>query len=422
MKLRLLVWLFVIASVGAPTIYLWGAYLGWQAGRAPIQQVQASAQQLEHGRYLATAGDCVSCHTSKGGAPWAGGVPLKTPFGTIYGTNITPDPVYGIGRYTAEEFHTVVTQGRARDGRLLYPAMPYNSYVGLTRQDTDAMRAWLMQQRPVAQPNRKPDLAFPANLRIGLLFWQALFAGRSQPPSSEGSSANWQRGKYLVEVLGHCGECHTPRGMLGQQKIGDPMSGNPGLGKYAAPDVRPGPLALRGWDAEELQRYLRAGAVDHGVASDEMLTVVRMSTSHLSDQDLVSMSTYLLGDKPPMPAATVGSLGPPDQVAQGDYLVYCSGCHGVRGQGVPNVAVQLAGNTTLRDPNAHNLIRALLVGLPEHDLPGLAHMQAMPGFADDLDDARTAALATWLRQSFGGQPAKIDANEVKQLRDSLSDE
>jgi mono/diheme cytochrome c family protein len=388
----------------------------WWSGRGPVQQVQASPQQLALGRYLLDAADCTACHTAAGGAPFAGGVPLRSPFGTIYGTNITPDPDHGIGRYTAGEFYHALTRGEARDGHQLYPAMPYVSYKSMTRGDSDAIYAYLMNQPAVKQANRSNDVRFPADIRAGLHGWNLLFAGAEPTPVSRGNSPAWQRGRYLVETLGHCGECHSPRGGLGQVDRDRPFAGNSKLGRFAAPDITPQGLAARGWDGASLREYLETGVSAIAVASDEMLKVVNLSTSRLEAGDLDAMTIYLLGDTPLSPANLASVAGSPDAPARRHYLNLCAECHGRDGGGVPNVAVSLRANSSVREPSPHNLIVAILDGLPEHDFPGLARMQDMPGFAADLDDTQVAALATWLRQEFGGQSAPVDAVSVRELR------
>ena len=409
---RILAWLLIILVV----IVLANLIFGWLARRGPVQHVTATAEQLRHGHYLTDAADCAACHTNPGGAPFAGGYPLRSPFGTIHGTNITPDPDHGIGRYTSDEFFHALTRGEARDGHQLYPAMPYASYRTIARADSDAIYAYLMNLPAVAQPNPKNDVRFPANFRTALHGWNLLFAGREIPPASTGASAQWKRGQYLVDVLGHCGECHTPRGMLGQMKLDRTMTGNADLGRYAAPDITPAGLAARGWDASMLRQYLSTGVSKRAVASDEMLTVVGLSTSRLSEEDLTAMTTYLLGDKPPAPKATAMDARIGEGPAQRSYFNLCAGCHGNDGQGVPNVAVSLRENSSLRETDPHNLVVAILDGLPVHDFPGIARMQDMPGFADDLDDAQVAALATWLRQRFGGQSEAVTQSAVSDLR------
>lgn len=398
---------------------LLSALMRFFANRGPVQQVDATPQQIAQGRYLAAAADCAACHTAAGGAPFAGGVPLASPFGTIHGTNITPDPDTGIGRYTADDFYHALTEGETRDGHQLYPAMPYVSYKTMARTDSDAIYAYLMNLPAVKQENRKNGVGFPFNIRSGIHAWNWLFADAQAVPASRGSSPAWQRGKYWVETMGHCGECHSPRGRLGQVDRDKPLSGNTKLGRFAAPDITPQGLAARGWDAASLDRYLATGISAQAVASDEMLPVVNLSTSRLREADRQAIVAYLLGDKP----LSVRALSPPAANAdlvplpeQRHYLNLCAGCHGRDGQGVPHVAPALHGNTSVRDADPHNLIVAILDGLPEHELPGLERMQDMPGFADELSDEEIAALAHWLRGRHGGQTQDIPAAAVADLR------
>ncbi|HJR74568.1 MAG TPA: cytochrome c [Luteimonas sp.] len=412
---RIVAWLLVALLAWL----LLSALMRFFANRGPVQKVDATPQKIAQGRYLAAAADCAACHTAAGGAPFAGGVPLDSPFGTIHGTNITPDPDTGIGRYTADDFYHALTKGEARDGHQLYPAMPYVSYKTMTRADSDAIYAYLMNQPAVRQENKKNGVGFPFNIRSGIHAWNWLFAGAEAVPASQGSSPAWQRGEYLVETMGHCGECHSPRKALGQVDRENQLAGNNTLGRFAAPSLTPRQLAERGWDAASLDRYLASGISAQAVASDEMLKVVTLSTNKLREADRAAIVAYLLGDKP-FPARVLSSAGgyadtaPPKE--QRDYLNLCAGCHGRDGQGVPHVAPALHGNSSVRDADPHNLIVAILDGLPEHDLPGLERMQDMPGFANDLTDADIAALGTWLRSRHGGQSQPIEAAAVADLR------
>ena len=416
---RILAWLVLIVLVALLVAWL----SRWWSSRGPAQRVAATAEQLAKGRYLADAAACAACHTADGGAPFAGGVPLHSPFGTIHGTNITPDPDTGIGRYTADDFFQALTHGEARDGHQLYPAMPYVSYKTMRREDSDAIYAYLMNQPPVQQHNLGNGVRFPFNIRSGIHLWNLMFAGADARPASQGASPDWRRGHYLVETLGHCGECHSPRRSFGQVDRSRPLSGNNDLGRFAAPDITPTGLAARGWTGAALHEYLGRGLNAHAVASDEMLKVVGLSTSRLSEADLTAMSTYLMGDAPPAArrVSTLASNTPEQgrpELGRRHYLDLCSGCHGRDGEGVPNVAVALRGNSSLRDADPHNLIVAILDGLPEHDFPGLARMQDMPGFAQDLSDADVAALSTWLRARYGGQSTALTATAVGELRSS----
>lgn len=402
---------FVIAAL----VVLLAACSGKDDG--PVQKVDAGKEQIARGLAVAQAADCIACHTAEGGVPFAGGFALETPFGRIHGTNITPDPDTGIGRWTRDDFYRALTDGRARDGRRLYPAMPYTSYRGIAREDSDALYAYLMTRAPVRQENQSNGLGFPYNLRFALALWNWRYLGGETKPASAGSSPTWQRGRYLVDVLGHCGECHTPRGGMGQLDNARPLAGA-ALGRIAAPDITPQGLAARGWSTPALVEFLHTGIAAPGSAYGEMFPVIHHSTQYISETDLGAMATYLLGEPPiaaqPVKAVAIdhASLEPGRQT----YLNLCAGCHGRDGEGKPQVAVAMAGNSTVRDVDPRNLIVSVLDGLPAQDFPGLARMQDMPGFARDLDDAAVARLVNYLRATWGGQSVNIDAGTVKALR------
>lgn len=410
MKKRL-VWLIVL--IAAIVI----AVLWWRENRSydgPVQQVTASSEQIARGRYLTQAADCAACHTAAGGAPLAGGYPLDTPFGTIYGSNLTPSADQGIGRWTKDDFFLALTQGVAPGGRHLYPAMPYTSYKGISREDADAIYAYLMSRPAVDVAIPANDMPFPFNQRMALIGWNLLFRNSDPlPTSSQGNSAEWQRGRYLSDTLGHCGECHTPRGMLGQMEQSLPMQGGE-LGRFIAPDITPQALAQRGWTPEDLSRFLSTGLAPQGSAFSEMHMVVDLSTRHLTPEDHRALATYLMGDKPPQPV--VAKIGQGSDAGRITYLDQCSACHERDGAGKPHVAVAMRDNATLRQPDGKNLIVSVLDGLPAQRFPGNESMQSMPGFADRLDDAQIAELVNYLRVTWGGLPADITAEQVKALR------
>jgi mono/diheme cytochrome c family protein len=226
------------------------------------------AQRVERGKYLARAADCAACHTAPNGAPFAGGYRLESSFGTFYSTNITPDKENGIGKWSADDFYQALHDGMA-PARHLYPAMPYTSYRGMSRADSNAIYAYLMQLKPVPVPNRQPELSFPYSMRIALAGWNLLFLRNSLPDASSGQSPAWQRGRYLSNALGHCAECHTPRGMFGTLDGARPLAGA-ALSRIAAPDITPAGLAARGWTAVALQAFLATGIAPLGSAYGEM--------------------------------------------------------------------------------------------------------------------------------------------------------
>jgi mono/diheme cytochrome c family protein len=381
----------------------------------PVQVVKALPEVVARGKYLAEAADCAACHTAPGGPPYAGGLGMASGFGTIYATNITPDPDNGIGRWTSGDFWRALHEGVRRDGQPLYPAMPYTSYRGMARADADAIYAYLMQLEPMKVANRVTALSFPYNIRLGMLGWDLLFLTDSLPATSAGSSAAWQRGRYLVDVLGHCGECHTPRGLVGEMELSRSLTGF-ALGRVAAPDITPAGLASRGWTAASLGGYLGRGIAGPGSAFAEMHEVVVLSTRNLAQDDLSAMTTYLLGDKPPAPAPLVEGPASADSAGRNAYVALCAGCHGLEGQGIPNTIVPLRGNSTLRLADPRNLIVATLDGIRPQTFPHRMSFSAMPAFADKLDDEQAAALVNYLRTAWGGQKADVTGAIIRGLR------
>lgn len=378
------------------------------------------AQLLARGKYLAAAADCAACHTARGGAPYAGGDALATPFGTIHGSNITPDKRYGIGNWSSADFYRALHDGLGPD-HPLYPAMPYTSYRGMTRADSDAIYAYLQSIQPVARPDKGNDFTFPFNLRLLMRGWNLLFLKNTLPDVSAGSSQQWTRGRYLSNALGHCTECHTPRGALGQLKLGSTLGGGE-LGRFQAPDITPAGLAARGWTPQDLQTFLARGYAPQGSVYGDMYEAFYHSLRYLSPADNQAMAAYLLGDAPPAPrpapspAATGGAQSQSVMAGRQHYLALCAGCHAVDGSGKPDVAVAMLGNTTVRNADPHNLLVVMLDGLEAQSFTGHDAMQSMPGFAGKLDDAGLADLANYLRLTWGGHKADVQPADVKALR------
>ncbi|MCP3880833.1 MAG: c-type cytochrome [Sulfitobacter sp.] len=394
------------------------AVLWWRENRtldAPVQKVIADTAQIERGRYLVQASDCAACHTASGGAPLAGGYSLDTPFGKIFGSNLTPSADAGIGRWTSDDFYLALTEGVAPGGRHLYPAMPYTSYKGVARKDSDDMYAFLMTRPAVNQPVPKNEMPFPFNQRMAMIGWNLLFrTADPMPASSQGNSAEWQRGKYLTDVLGHCGECHTPRGILGQMDTDNNLKGGT-LGRITAPDISPQALAQHGWNPADLSRFFATGIAPQGSAFDEMHKVIDLSTRHLTEDDHRAIATYLLGDKTPVAVSVkIGQGG--NEAGRITYLDQCSGCHMADGSGKPHVAVAMQNNATLRQPDGRNLIVSVLDGLPAQAFPDGESMQSMPGFAERLNDAQIAEMVNYLRVTFADLPGDITPEKVKALR------
>jgi mono/diheme cytochrome c family protein len=267
-------------------------------------------------------------------------------------------------------------------------------------------------------PNVDADLRFPYNVRFAVRFWDLLFLKDTLPDASSGQSADWTRGRYLANALGHCAECHTPRGGFGQMQDAKTLQGG-ALGRIGAPDITPAALAARGWTGADLQTFFATGMARQGSAFGEMHPVIFLSTQHMDADDLRALATYLLGDAPVKPAPlSAVKLDDPAQRTAGRsfYLDSCAGCHGFDGQGKPHVAVGMDGNSTLRQADPRNLVVSMLDGIEAQRFPGVENMQHMPGFAQTYSDEQIAQLANYLRTTWGGQPGDVTADKVKSLR------
>lgn len=385
---------------------------------APVLLAHAD-DQVKRGEYLARAADCMACHTAPGGAPYAGGLPIVSPFGTIYGTNITPSKEHGIGLYNDDEFFAALTEGKRRDGANLYPAMPYTSYHLMPREDSDAIHAYLKTVEPIERAAPVTRLSFPFNVRLGLLGWNMLYGKDVKLAPTESKSETFKRGEYMVEVLGHCGECHTPRGLPGAMQQDKRLTGGL-LNGYLAPSLLANDLAARGWNQQDLSTFLKHGMSAQGTMFNEMFPVFHNSTQGLSDPDLAAMATYLLGD--PAPAAkaltevALEQMSPSAQRGRQDYLNVCAGCHAPNGEGKPHIAVAMRGNTTLRLEDPRNLLRVIEDGIGEQKFSGFERMQPMPGFADKLSHEQLTDLLNYLRQGWGGQSAELAVSDVQKLQ------
>ncbi|MGO4737346.1 c-type cytochrome [Bosea sp. 2KB_26] len=376
---------------------------------------------VKRGAYVAVAADCYACHVTKGGAPWAGGLPFETPFGTIYSTNISPDKEHGIGAWTRAEFHRAVRDGVGKNGHL-YPAMPYASYRKLTAGDVDAVYAYLMSREPMKVVNRVNHLPFPTNIRRGLTFWNLVNLSSDTRTEVAGRSEVWNRGRYLTDALAHCGECHTPRNLTMGMKESAYLQGAE-LEGVVAPDITKAGLTRMGFDPLVFASFMKSGISAQGAMTNQMFEVVHFSTQYLSTDDLAAMSAYLFDldtlperATPPAPPQPVAVPAATAASARSTYLAVCASCHGVDGEGIPHVVVPLATNASLRLADARNLNRVILSGIPAQRFPGLERMQPMPGFAAQLTDQEVADLSNWLRANWGGQKPTVTVDEVRRLR------
>ena len=417
---RLLLVLATLVALGAAGIVALNL-----RGEEPIPDQAAAFEttpaQVERGRYLSLAGNCAGCHTVRGGAPYAGGLGIETPFGTVHASNLTPDPQHGIGNWSAAHFWRAMHNGRSKDGRLLYPAFPYPSFTRVTREDSDAIYAYLRSVPPAMTPNVAHRLRFPYDTQAALAVWRALsfkpasFVAVAQKP------AEWNRGAYLVEGLGHCIACHGARNALGatQEKRG--LSGGliPIENWYAPSLASTREAGVADWETRHVVQLLQSGTSPRGSVMGPMADVVYRSTQHLSEPDLTAIATYLK-ELPAGSAAVAETVSQPTPerprrdagTMERGARIYdqrCAYCHGDAGQGVPNAYPPLAGSRAVNMDNPANLIQIVRRGGFLPSTAGNPRPFGMPPFGQVLDDNDIAAVLTYVRGSWGNDGAAISA-------------
>ncbi|WP_019140955.1 c-type cytochrome [Noviherbaspirillum massiliense] len=428
MKRILLILLFLVAA-GLAVI----AGMEWRnelASREQAPPVADAAQQIARGAYLARAGDCMACHTTRGGAPFAGGRTIQTPFGSIVSSNITPDPEHGIGSWTADDFWRAIHNGRSKDGKFLYPAFPYPNYTKVTRADADALFAYLRTVTPAAQPSQEHALRFPFNQRILLAAWRTLYfkPGTYQPQASQ--SAEWNRGAYLVQGLGHCNACHTNRNVLGATETSGDLAGGliPMLNWYAPSLTSDAEAGLGGWEVQHIVQLLKTGVSPRSTVFGPMAEVVRESLQHLDESDIRAMAVYLKslpqGDPPVKP--DTGRLSPAEservlKLGGELYEKHCAECHKSDGKGAPPAYPPLAGNRTVSTPLATNPIRIVLNGGFPPSTGGNPRPYGMPPFSQALNDAEVAAVVSYIRSAWGNRADPVTTFEVTRYRSVPAD-
>ncbi|NWB71144.1 cytochrome c [Pseudomonas sp. G5001] len=394
----------------------------------------AETDLVKQGEYLARAGDCVACHTAKGGKPFAGGLPMETPIGTIYSTNITPDKT-GLGDYSFEDFDQAVRHGVAKNGSTLYPAMPYPSYARVSESDMQALYAYFMKGvEPVAQVNKDSDIPWPLSMRWPLAGWRWMFAPKVEDYKAQaGADPVISRGAYLVEGLGHCGACHTPRALTMQEKSLSAsdgsafLSGSAPLEGWIAKSLRGDHKdGLGSWSEDQLVQFLKTGRSDRSAVFGGMSDVVVHSMQYMSEEDLTAIARYL---------KSLPAVDPKDQPHQYDkqvadalwkgddskpgasvYIDNCAACHRTDGHGYTRVFPALAGNPVLQTADATSLINIVLNGgtLPAtHTAPSTF---TMPAFAWRLSDQEVADVVSFVRDSWGNKGETVKASQVKDLR------
>lgn len=403
--------------------------------KMPVADANPSQALIDQGEYLARLGDCTSCHTSNNAEPFAGGVPFDLPIGTVFAPNITPDKEYGIGNYSLEDFDNAVRYGIRKDGKSLYPAMPFPDYAVITEEDITALYAYFMHGVKAEAVERTPEtIVWPLSMRWPLTAWRLLYA--PTPKAFDGShyqDPEVARGAYLVQGLGHCSSCHTPRGIALNEEGYNESSPKFLTGSNAPVDGWM-PINLRGDDltglgtisTEDLTMLLWSGRSEHNAVFGGMREVVDNSLQYATKEDISAMAKYLKTLPPVNPKnppfiyneATHTALKSGDDSVTGAalYIDNCAACHRTTGEGYPQFIPALAGNPAIQAPNPANAIQIIAHGSTLHGTQNAATTFVMPDlFNKRLSEADVAELATFIRTSWGNQGLPVSTEEVKEI-------
>jgi mono/diheme cytochrome c family protein len=415
-----------LAFADGPKVAL-SDYRGANPTGVPPKLAQASL--VERGEYLARAADCKACHTTQGGKAYAGGLGFKLPFGTLYSTNITPDKETGIGNYSDQDFLNAVHRGIRRDGARLYPAMPFVSYTYMSDADALAIKAYLFSLPPVRAALPVNTLTFPFNQRWAMTFWSALFNPDTRFEPDTSKSPEWNRGAYLAEALGHCGECHTPRNLAFALNNREKFSGAVTAGWRAFNISSDKATGVGGWRDDDLISYLSIGhAAGHGTASGPMGEAVDNSFSWMAPEDIRAIVAYLRT----VPAiastdlpASVAPPAPPSHKEGGTRdargkMVFegaCVSCHGWTGESPLSPFATLTGALAVNDPSATNVAQIVISGTIRHRPEGAI---SMPAFGNAYTDGEIAAVANYVTARFGSKGSQLTSQDVAELRKQAS--
>jgi mono/diheme cytochrome c family protein len=426
-------WLRIVGVAALTVVVIAGSAISWRLlDRDPeisAPDVVPSPELVARGEYLARAADCAACHTAPGGEPFAGGLPFKLPFGTIYSTNITSDRENGIGTWNDDDFVRALHRGIAKDGTHLYPAFPYTSYTGVSRDDAVAIKAYIFSLRAVHAATPPDKLSFPFNQCWTMALWNWAFFDAHRFRDTPDFSAEENRGAYLATALGHCGECHTPRNIAFAMDNGRQFAGAMLQGWHAyniTPDAASG---IGGWSNQQLADYLKTGHTDgRGSAAGPMGEAVANSLRYLTSTDVAALVSYLrkvtpLSSEPANPVdvsvikgAFADEPGPQEQKSTLGERIFagnCAGCHLWNGQGRQTPYAALAGSRTVSDPDGTNLIQVLLGGA---DLRTVHPGVVMPSFGKGFSDAELAAVSNYVIGRFGGQVGRVSPGKLHQDR------
>ena len=382
-----------------------------------LTEVPASATSTaERGAYLAQVGNCAGCHTERGGQPYAGGRGINTPFGAVYAGNLTPDATAGIGSWSRADFWRAMHHGKSKDSRLLYPAFPYTNYTLVTRDDSDALFAYLMRLPASSQANKPHAVRFPYNTQAALVAWRALYFKPSTHQLDAAATAEWNRGAYLVNSLGHCSACHAARNTLGATDGLNLAGGLIPLQNWYAPSlVSVQEASVSSWPLEDISALFKTGVSRAASANGPMAEVVFGSTQHWSDSDLKAMAVYLKS----LPAKDTVMQAPKPNATQAGAKLYeqhCAQCHGDKGQGVANAYPALAGNRAVVMPQTANLVQIVLSGGYAPATAGNPRPFGMPPFVLLLNDSNVADVLTHIRGNWGNQAGSVSALDVMRIR------
>jgi mono/diheme cytochrome c family protein len=397
-------------------IFVASSFVLGTAGTAAAQAPDAPADLVKRGEYLARAGDCISCHTRPGGEPYAGGFRMKTPFGDILTPNITPDRATGIGAWSADDLYRALHDGVGRKVGDLYPAMPYTFYTKVTRADSDAIYAYLRSLKPVTNAVDVNQLRWPFDIRWTMAAWRELYFNEGTYRPDPAKSAEWNRGAYLVEGLGHCSACHSPRNILGAIEKDRAYTGATVDGWFALNLTEKMRTGLGDWTIDQIVAYLKTGAAKgKSTTLGDMQQVVHNSLSFLTDADLRAMATYLKSIPANSSLAGGGRTEPVGSQAGKLYVEHCAGCHQSKGRGIPGIFPPLAGNGVVRAPDPANILMVVLRGIPPQ-----GSYVPMPAFASQLSDQQVADIANYIRTSWGNdaQP-NVTPQMVSNLRATM---
>ena len=426
---RTLGWLAVPCLVAA------GA-LAWYVTRQPVtafEQPQAAEFDpalVSRGEYVARLSDCVACHSLPGKAPFAGGLEMATPLGNIHATNVTPDPTHGIGRYSLADFDRAVRHGVAPGGRRLYPAMPYPSYAKLSDDDVRALYAFFMKGvQPANQANIPSDIPWPLNMRWPIALWNGLFAPNATYATKPAQDAQWNRGAYIVQGPGHCGSCHTPRGLAFNEKAldeaGTPFLAGALLDGWYAPSLRQDPnTGLGRWSEAQIVQFLKTGRNQHAVVYGSMTEAFNNSTQFMNDDDLAAIARYLKSlpgdpqrDGAPWAYQAVAANARTDAPGAHTYATRCASCHGADGKGQPDWMPPLAGATSALATETASAINITLNGAQRVVAAGVPDAYRMPALREQLSDQDIAEVLTYVRSSWGNHGSAVEAKAVGKLRE-----